>query len=361
MNQRDESLLVFGVLIAVLLVNTTNLWGEPPAGERPLEQLQEDEIAAMAGTISADTFGPKGDTFGKKIDEALKSDPIASNGVRATHADVSYGDHERNMLDLWLTESPQPTPLVVFIHGGGFRRGDKSLLYDSNTLVMLLEAGFSVAGVNYRFSHQSQQGTLGSLRDVARAIQFLRYHADKYHLDAERVACYGGSAGGAASLWLAFHDDLADPSSDDLIARESTRLTCAAGMATPATLDLVQWKSILGITHERMVAAAKTFGVKDEATLYSPEVEQQRQATDFLVMMSPDDPPVFIHNSESGEVPQHVGHMAHHPNHAKILQQRAQEVGIETVVLAPQIGISDPSGHNLVSFFVKHLAPSESR
>ena len=43
-----------------------------------------------------------------------------------THADVKYGPHERNVLDLWLAKSDKPTPLVVFIHGGGFVRGGKS-------------------------------------------------------------------------------------------------------------------------------------------------------------------------------------------------------------------------------------------
>jgi len=40
-----------------------------------------------------------------------------------THADVSYGEHEQQVFDLWLAESDRPTPLVLFIHGGGFREG----------------------------------------------------------------------------------------------------------------------------------------------------------------------------------------------------------------------------------------------
>jgi acetyl esterase/lipase len=46
------------------------------------------------------------------------------------HENVKYGPHERNVLDLWLARSKQgePTPLVLHIHGGGFRAGDKSSL-----------------------------------------------------------------------------------------------------------------------------------------------------------------------------------------------------------------------------------------
>ncbi|MGB9606526.1 MAG: hypothetical protein ACPL88_11690, partial [Bryobacteraceae bacterium] len=43
-------------------------------------------------------------------------------------ADVSYGPHERNVLDLWKAHSAKPTPLVIYIHGGGFRAGDKRTL-----------------------------------------------------------------------------------------------------------------------------------------------------------------------------------------------------------------------------------------
>ncbi len=321
----------------------------------PSTLLSNSEIDAIAGSIPSETFGPKGDTFGTAIEQAIGRDPVANNGVAATGVNVHYGDHPRNVFDFWQASGDQPSPLVIFIHGGGFRRGDKALLYDSSTLVKLLDAGISVAGINYRFAHQSADGTVGSLHDVARAVQYFRFHAAKYNIDPSRIGCYGGSAGGAASLWLAFHDDLADPDHEDPILRESTRLTCAAGMAAPATLDLVKWESILGISHEQMVSAAKSFGVKDEAELYSPALQQRRKVTDLVELMSADDPPVFIHNSESGEVPSHVGHMAHHPNHARVLKQRAEKVGIEAVVFAPQIDITDPSGLNVVTFVTRHL------
>jgi len=299
--------------------------------------------------------GRQGDVFGKRIQEALQRDPVSRSGVRASRVNVRYGDHPRNVFDLWQVDSAEPTPLVVFIHGGGFRRGDKSLLYDSTVLVQLLDAGISVAGVNYRFSHQADDGILGSLYDVKRFLQFIRFHAAGYNVDKDRIGCYGGSAGGAASLWLAFRDDMADPDSPDPVARESTRLTCAAAMATPATLDVLKWKEILGITHQQAVAAAKSFGLKEEAELHTARGLRHRAQTDLLEFLSPDDPPVFIHNNDRGGVPSQVGHMAHHPHHARSLKQRAEQVGIEAVVFAAQIGLVDPSGEDLVSFFRRHL------
>lgn len=319
--------------------------------------LDDDEIANIAGGMEPDTIFGDGDDFGRRIRDAMRSEPIARNGVRATHRDVPYGEHPRNRFDLW-SASVGPDdrrPLVVFIHGGGFRRGDKSLLYSSSTLVSLLDAGISVTAINYRFSHQHADGTLGSLRDIARGLQTLRHHADRYRIDPERVACYGGSAGGAASLWLAFSDDLADPSDPDPIGRQSTRLTCAGAMATPSTLDILKWEAILGISREQTIAAARTFGIRDLAELERPKFVNVRRETDLVGLISADDPPVFIHNNEKGGVPTGVGHMAHHPAHAKILKDRADAMGIDAVVYAPEIGLRDGRDESLVDFLTRYL------
>jgi hypothetical protein len=52
----------------------------------------------------------------------------------------------------------------------------------------------------------------------------MRYLADTPNIDKKRIACRGGSAGRCLSLWIALRDALADPDSDDPIAREPTRL-----------------------------------------------------------------------------------------------------------------------------------------
>src|SRR5262249_24723991 len=62
---------------------------------------------------------------------------------------VKYGPHERNVLDLWKAPSSEPTPLVVFIHGGGFHAGSKELLRDAFRDACL-DAGISVMSINYR-------------------------------------------------------------------------------------------------------------------------------------------------------------------------------------------------------------------
>ena len=91
-----------------------------------------------------------------------------------TYSDVSYGSHERNVLDFWKVESEKPTPLVIYIHGGGFRGGDKNSL-QAGTLKRLLQAGISVAAIQYRLV--PEHPLPAAHEDAKRALQFLRSKA----------------------------------------------------------------------------------------------------------------------------------------------------------------------------------------
>src|SRR5689334_6834305 len=88
-------------------------------------------------------------------------------------ADGKYGEFARNTFDLWKPQSKKPTPLVVFIHGGGLASGSKEKL-SPNQLDKMLEAGFAVMAINYRLTGEAvfpQHYT-----DAARAIQYARHH-----------------------------------------------------------------------------------------------------------------------------------------------------------------------------------------
>ena len=132
------------------------------------------------------------------------AEPINLEGVRATFVNEKYGSHPRNNFDIWLSESEKPTPLVIYIHGGGFVGGDKSKYHTSEDLVRFLDSGVSVAVINYRFMNEKPYGILGSLNDSKRCVQYIRYHSEKYNIDKNRIACSGGSAGAGTSVcgWL---------------------------------------------------------------------------------------------------------------------------------------------------------------
>lgn len=181
----------------------------------------------------------------------------ASDALSPDMPDVSYGAHERNVMDVWLARSDRPTPCVLFIHGGGWLNGDKS---KGAKPAPYLKEGISYIAINYRYLEQTIVDT-GSergrgpiqprgkyqeppvrvpLSDAALALQYIRTKATDWNIDPDRIGLTGGSAGACTALWLAFHDDLADPHAENPVLRESTRVKCAAAEGAQTTLDPVQ-------------------------------------------------------------------------------------------------------------------------
>jgi acetyl esterase/lipase len=245
-----------------------------------------------------------------------------------THADVSYGPHERNILDLWLAKSSSPTPLVIYIHGGGFTGGSKA----GASAVMIngcLDAGVSFMAINYRYRTSAPIQDI--LRDCARSIQFVRSKAGHYNLDPKRIAVYGGSAGAGTSLWLAFHDDLADAKNPDPVLRESSRVVAAGAINTQATYNLRRWSEVLGRgleAYERPGETGAFYGARSEAELGSEKIKAAMHDADMLAHISKDDPPVFLFTAHpEGEIANR-GHLLHHPAHARAVKRRCDELGV---------------------------------
>ncbi|MDG1973744.1 MAG: alpha/beta hydrolase [Flavobacteriaceae bacterium] len=288
-------------------------------------------------------------------------EPVNLNGITADYVNETYGDHQRNKFDIWLAKSDKPTPLVIYIHGGGFGSGDKSKYYNSKQLVSFLEKGISVATINYRFQKHKPYGILASLNDSKRCLQFIRYHAEKYNIDKTKIGVYGSSAGAGTSLWIAFSDDMADLDNPDLILRESTRISCVGALATQATYDFFKWPEILNLPEELMLNAnterriAKAFGLKYEEGIDLKSYKKIIEELDFLEKIDKDDPPMFVFNNQKGGIPLTNGQKNHHPLHAKVLKDKADREGLESVVYAPKIGISNAENIDLVDFFNSKL------
>lgn len=284
---------------------------------------------------------------------------VNSDGIAATYSDEKYGPHARNTFDIWLAHSEKPTPLVIYIHGGGFVGGDKSKYHDSEDLVRFLKAGVSVATINYRFMTEAPYGIKASLNDSKRCLQYLRFHSKKYNIDKSRIACSGGSAGAGTALWLAFSDDMAAPKNDDPVLRESTRLTCAGAFATQSTYDIFQWKEIIGVpvaeTPEQLHSIAVAFGLKAATGIDLSAQTAIRDELDFLSKMDKNDAPIFVYNKHAAGLPANQDDLNHHPLHAKKIKEKADEVGLEAIVYAPEVGIADSSGKDLVGFFLEKL------
>ena len=117
------------------------------------------------------------------------------------HHRYAYGTHEQQFGELTLPEAPAPHPLIVLIHGGGYRE-----IYNLRPLgtvvAALAEAGFAVWNIEYR-----RYGNGGDypqmFLDVGAAADFVAQIAEAHNLDLSRVISMGHSAGGHLALWLA--------------------------------------------------------------------------------------------------------------------------------------------------------------
>jgi acetyl esterase/lipase len=270
-------------------------------------------------------------------------------------ADVKYGPHERNVLDLWKARSERPTPLVVFIHGGGFHAGSKEAVPPA-LIDGLLARGVSVMSVNYRLS--PAVAFPAHYMDCARAIQFARSKAKDWNLDPARVAASGGSAGAGTSLWLAFHDDLADPKSDDPVLRQSTRLACVAVQGAQSSYDPRVIKEWVGEAAARHPALTGFYGLKADE-LDTAKAHKLYEAASPVTHLTKDDPPVYAFYNEAREIPMDAkpGDGIHHVNFGLRLKERMDKLGIECVVRHQDEG-ADPA-RETVAFLVKHLKPKD--
>ncbi|WP_315354011.1 alpha/beta hydrolase [Rothia mucilaginosa] len=114
-----------------------------------------------------------------------------------------------------------PAPLLVWVHGGAWRFGTNQALRDTvlhtpggeqpNTQALMRaafqQAGWAVASINYRYSHQALFP--GALHDVKEAVRFFRANAHEFGIDPQRIAVAGGSAGGHLSMLVAHTGDSA--------------------------------------------------------------------------------------------------------------------------------------------------------
>lgn len=280
----------------------------------------------------------------------------AQSVPRPTLSEVRYGPHERHVMDFWKAESASRTPLVFVIHGGGWAGGEKERVDRFVNVSALLNAGISVAAINYRFIKMAeaegiQPPVKAPLHDAARALQFIRSKAAEWNVDSTRVGAAGGSAGACSSLWLAFHEDLADPASEDPVARESSRLHCAAVTGAQTTLDPEQMRGWTPNSkyggHAFGVAAFEAFLEARERLLpwiaeYSP-----------YALVSQNDPPVYLTYSSPPALGQEQKDPTHTSNFGVKLQEHCRTLGVACELQYP--GAADAPHATPTEFLIETL------
>jgi acetyl esterase/lipase len=302
--------------------------------------------------------------------KAPATKPAASQPAlpKATMEDVPYGPHKKQVMTFWKAESAKPTPLLFFIHGGGWTGGNRSSGL-GGLLPEMLKNGISVVSIEYRFIPEATADGVvppvkGPLSDAARALQFVRSKAGEWNIDKTRIGASGGSAGACSSLWLAFHPEMADPKSTDPIAHESTRLTCAAVSGAQTTLDPAQMKEWT----PNSKYGGHAFGFKGDATKKISQFDEflagREKILPWIAEYSPyalvtsDDPPIYM--TYGG--PPNMGHDEKDPTHTSNfgvkLQEKCREQKVECELVYP--GAPDVKHPTLSAYLIDKLkAPAK--
>lgn len=296
-----------------------------------------------------------------------------------THVDVRYGPHERNVLDVWAVEGEEPAPCVMAIHGGGWTGGDKSRFALPGAPRALLKEGIALVAINYRYVtpnfvdsgstpgegklqprvESAEPPVKAPLYDAARALQFVRSRAGEWNIDPRRIAVTGGSAGGCSCLWLAFHDDLADPEAADPVARQSTKPLCAATIGAQTTLDPAQILEWMPNATYGGHAFGYTWDRSDPTVEIRSFLEDRQSVAHWIRQYSPyaladkDDPPVYLTYGNKPARGEHVQNPTHSANYGALLAEKLAELGVPCEFV--HRGVENPRFKNSTQYLVYML------
>ncbi len=265
-------------------------------------------------------------------------------GSTPTHKNIAYDkQHKSQRLDVYLAKSEQPTPAMVFIHGGGWQAGSKQ--HVPGWLRKLVAKGeASVVSVEYRFTdvktHPAQ------VNDCLRAIQFVRHNAKKWNIDPKRIGVTGGSAGGHLSAYVALCDDAKKPKSKDPVQQHSSRVACCVSFAGPT-----DWSLLSSIKHGHP-AYRQLIGYKPGTPAGEIDVAKAKSVSPISFATKDDPPTMQVHGDKDVIVP---------IKHAQNLHEKLKTLGVksELVVISggnhSVAGAGDRVVKRAVEFTRKHL------
>jgi acetyl esterase/lipase len=257
------------------------------------------------------------------------------------------------LMDVFVPEhrARTPTPAVLWIHGGGWERGDKN---GSSGPELLANEGFVTASLFYRLS--SDWPFPADIEDCKCAVRFLRANAAKYGIDPQRIGVAGASAGGHLAELVATADQQAGLEGEGGWKDVSSKVQAAAAYygVSDFTVGAMQFQHHTGQVVVKLFRGTE----KDKPQLY-------RKASPIFYV-SKDDPPLLLaHGEEDDLVPfDQSTRMAEAYRHVglpvELIVVKNAGHDFAQVAGAP---ISPPveTIHRLtVNFFVRYLALSPS-
>ena len=260
---------------------------------------------------------------------ALTFSTVAAQAAEAptVHKDIAYDDADAaQKLDVYLAKSDEPTPVMVYLHGGGWRAGSKNHI--PGWLMNGVRQGrFSVVSVEYRFTNVAPHPA--QVHDCMRAVQFVRHNAADWNIDPDRIGVTGGSAGGHLTLWVALHDDIADADSGDPVEKRSSRVACAVSFAGPT-----DWSLLAELEHKHP-AYRQLLGYEPGTPADEMDAKAIKDVSP-ISFVSKDDPPVMqVHGDKDKIVPL---------EHARNMHQRLKSTGVKTELVIIEGGTHGVAG-----------------
>ncbi|HDL19613.1 MAG TPA: alpha/beta hydrolase [Bacteroidetes bacterium] len=203
--------------------------------------------------------------------------------------DIVYKEiGERKLrLDIYQQKKLQKAaPVLIFIHGGGWKKGDKA-----DYLVYLLDfagRGYVTATISYRFSQEAKFPA--AVEDVKCAVRWLRTHAAEYHIDTNKMAVIGGSAGGHLAMMIGYSADVKEFDKDCEVDSVSSRVQAVVNLYGPTDLTTefaIKQKSLLEFIGQPYDSAAEIY----------------RRASPLTYITSDDPPTLIFHGTIDDTVP----------------------------------------------------------
>lgn len=214
-----------------------------------------------------------------------------------TLRDIVYakvGEREL-LLDLYLPPNPDPKsklPVVIWIHGGGWRNGDKSTAGAARPLVGL---GFAVVDVAYRLSGEAIFPA--QVEDCKAAVRWARANADKHGLDGERIGAWGASAGGHLVAFLGTSGDVKEFETEEH-AGVSSRVQAVVDWYGPTDLLSMNKQAVPGarLDHD---AEGSPESLLVGGPIQKEPFRSRAIKADPITYVTADDPPFLIHHGDS--------------------------------------------------------------
>lgn len=267
------------------------------------------------------------------------------------HRDIEYGRAgERSLkLDLYLPKEPKtkPLPVVVWVHGGAWRAGDKAGGI-AKVGPFVATGRYAGVSVGYRFSQEAKWPA--QIHDCKAAIRWIRANAGKHGLDPGHIAVWGSSAGGHLVAMLGTSGDVEPLEGGCGNPGHSSRVACVVDYFGPS--DFLRMRDFPGrMDHDSSNSP--------ESQLVGGPIQENPdkvRAANPITYVSPDDPPfLIVHGEKDPTVPF---------NQSALLHAALEAAGVEvTLHKIPGAGHGGPEfqGEELMQkvsdFLARHLRP----